>query len=706
MNNRNGSTHNYRTRSSTRNIHHADAVTSTEVATAIEAHITPTEAATSTEAHITPTEAATSTEARITPTEATTSAEALTTEAATSTEALVALEGLLTHKHFALHGNAFNPDTGQLAEYRELRNCSEGPLWRASCADEFGRLCQGHGNDMPTGTETMFFIRRDQIPKHKKTTYMRIVAAYRPEKSNPHRVRFTCGGDKIEYHGDVSTKTADLTTVKCHINDVLSTPDAKYMTADLSNFYLETPMDDYEYMRIPVWVVPDTIMLEYDLAKLVVNGFLYVEIRKGMYGLPQSGRIANDRLIKFLAPHGYAPVPITPGLWKHKDRSTTFTLVVDDFGIKYTNQADADHLITTLKLLYSVSVDWTGAKYCGIQLTWDYKHRTCDLSMPGYVARALMRFQHPEPTRPQDSPHAWQKPNYGAKTQYVTPIDTTPFLDVKDTKRVQEVLGIFLYYARAVDATMLVAIGEIATQQAKGTQATMQAITQLLNYCATHPNASIRYVASDMCLHIDSDASYLSVSKARSRFAGFHYLSNSPRDPAIAPTSMDPPPPANGAILTPCSIMREVVSSAAEAELGGLFYNGKEACPIRITLEELGYPQPPTVIVTDNSTATGIANDTVKQKRSKAIDMRFYWTRDRVRQGQFHVIWRKGKLNKADYFTKHHPASHHRQIRSVYLHDDKDPAKNYFDILQDAENSENISPNPLSVRGEGVLISG
>jgi hypothetical protein len=73
--------------------------------------------------------------------------------------------------------------------------------------------------------------------------------------------------------------------------------------------------------------------------------------------------------------------------------------------------------------------------------------------------------------------------------------------------------------------------------------------------------------------------------------------------------------------------------------------------------------------------------------------MQFYWTLDRVRQGQFHIIWRKGKLNKADYFTKHHPASHHQQICSFYLHDANNPTQDYFDVLQDAENSENISPN-------------
>jgi hypothetical protein len=83
--------------------------------------------------------------------------------------------------------------------------------------------------------------------------------------------------------------------------------------------------------------------------------------------------------------------------------------------------------------------------------------------------------------------------------------------------------------------------------------------------------------------------------------------------------------------------MCETVSSAAEAELGALFRNGKEACSIQTTLEEMGHPQPPTPVETDNNTAAGVANDSIKQKQSKAVDMRFCWTRDRVRQGQFHI---------------------------------------------------------------------
>ena len=94
---------------------------------------------------------------------------------------------------------------------------------------------------MPTGTDTMFLIHVSKVPRHKKPTYMRTVAAYRPEKANPRRIRITVGGDRIEYDGNVSTQTADLTTVKTHLNSVISTPNGRYMTGDLKDFYLGTP---------------------------------------------------------------------------------------------------------------------------------------------------------------------------------------------------------------------------------------------------------------------------------------------------------------------------------------------------------------------------------------------------------------------------------------------------------------------------------
>lgn len=185
-----------------------------------------------------------------------------------------------------------------------------------------------------------------------------------------------------------------------------------------------------------------------NLRPLFHNGHVYIEICRRMYGLPQAGRLANDQLISFLAPHGYRPVPLMPGLWRHDTRDIVFSLVVDDFGVRYTSRADADHLITTLESTYKVSTDWTGSHYCGLTLRWDYTARTCDISMPGYIERALLRFQNPTPTKPEHSPHPWQKPTYGAKTQFAMLPDTSAALDATDKRRILEVLGMLILYTR------------------------------------------------------------------------------------------------------------------------------------------------------------------------------------------------------------------------------------------------------------------
>ena len=204
---------------------------------------------------------------------------------------------------------------------------------------------------------------------------------------------------------------------------------------------------------------------------------------------------------------------------------------------------------------------------------------------------------------------------------------------------------------------MLPALGTLASQQGQPTEQTMEEVTQLLNYAASNPDPVIRYHASDMQLLIESDASYLSEAKARSRVSGYHYLSSHPNQ---LPDGAEPP--RNGAISIPCKIIRNVLASAAEVELAGLFINGQEAIPERYTLEELGHPQLATPIVTDNATATGIANDNIKQKRSKSMDMRFFWIRDKVRQGIFIVYYKPGKTNLANYTTKHHSRKHHERI--------------------------------------------
>ena len=137
--------------------------------------------------------------------------------------------------HLALHGNAFNLDTGQIAEYRELGQCSNGAFWQASKnADEMGRLAQGYSSIK--GTNTMFYIRVLDIPCGRKATYLCDNLAFLPEKDNPRLVHWTCGGNKVDYLFNVSTNTADLTTAKLLINSVLSTKNAKFLTTDMKDF--------------------------------------------------------------------------------------------------------------------------------------------------------------------------------------------------------------------------------------------------------------------------------------------------------------------------------------------------------------------------------------------------------------------------------------------------------------------------------------
>jgi len=252
--------------------------------------------------------------------------------------------------------------------------------------------------------------------------------------------------------------------------------------------------------------------------------------------------------------------------------------------------------------------------------------------------------------------------------QYAENEDASAPLSPTQINRLQQITGTLLYYAIAVDPTMLVALGDIASEQTKATIKTLAKVEWLLDYAASNPLATIRYTASGMILYIHSDASYLSVSKARSRVGGHFFLSNPSTDPSKPPLVR---PPLNGPIHTISKILKNVVGSAAEAEIAGTYVNATEAVPIVVTLEELGHIQPPTPIQVDNSTAFGFANKKIKIKRTKAIDMRYHWIVDRTSQGQFLIYLEPGDDNLGDYHTKHHSPTHHRHMRPIFLHENE-----------------------------------
>jgi hypothetical protein len=188
----------------------------------------------------------------------------------------------------------------------------------------------------------------------------------------------------------------------------------------------------------------------------------------------------------------------------------TFVFIVDDFGVEYIGQRHVVYLIETLRTSYMVTTDWSGEKYAGIAITWDYTKRTCQTTMNRYINNVQVQFGHQDPKKPEHLPHKHQPIQYGAKEQYSNDeVDTSPKLDVKGVKRVQGITGAILYYAHAVDNKLLLTLNSIGIQQAATMENPLKEVNKLLNYVATYPSDGTKYRASSMILAAHSDASFL-----------------------------------------------------------------------------------------------------------------------------------------------------------------------------------------------------
>ena len=268
------------------------------------------------------------------------------------------------HRALAAGGTVWDEQLNKMAHYRDLivhPNPEIQQRWIQASCNEYGRLFQGYGD--VTGMDVLEWIPKGLIPKSKTITYAQYTVAVRPEKDKKYRCRITGGGDRLTYEGDVSTHTSSLETFKLLLNSTISTEGAKMATGDISNMYLYSFLDECEYVKFKVDQIPPDIITHYKQEGNVQNGFLYAKVKKAWYGLKQSGKIAHDDLVAHLKTHGYEKLPFTEGLFKHKTRDIAFSLVVDDFAIKYVRKEDADHLIKCMNAKYPFKVDWEAKQY-------------------------------------------------------------------------------------------------------------------------------------------------------------------------------------------------------------------------------------------------------------------------------------------------------------------------------------------------------
>ena len=277
-----------------------------------------------------------------------------------------------------------DPNSGKELEYRDLIKLEKHKdIWSASFSQDLYQLEQG-----TTGinsTDTIFFVPHSKIPPGIKVTYGRICINFRPQKDDPYHTRLTVGDDSIDYPWEKSTNTAGLTMSKLIFILVISTPLAKYLGIDIKHFYICTPLDRYEYMHIPLVIIPDEIIKKYNLPPSINMDECTMKLKKGMYGLPQAGILANKFLKKRLSKHGYLPVQYTTRLRKQTWILVTFSIVVDNFGVKYKGKEHALHLIKALENDYKIALDWQGKTYCDITLDRNYSKKWVEITMPGYI---------------------------------------------------------------------------------------------------------------------------------------------------------------------------------------------------------------------------------------------------------------------------------------------------------------------------------
>ena len=253
----------------------------------------------------------------------------------------------------------------KMASYKQLTHHKDEKIskqWMTGGEHEFGRLFMGFKPNDVERLDMLEWKQKIAVPKYKTVMYPRYTTAARPEKDKKYWVRITAGGDRIDYEGDVSTHTASMETIKTHWNSVISTPNAKYCTGDISNMYLMSNLFNSEYVKFKVDMIPPCIIAHYKLE------YIYAKINKSWYWLKQAGRITHNDLVQHLKKYRFVQAKKPDGLFTQILRHISFALAVDDFWIKYTNKQDCDYLIKIMRDKYKLKVDYETKQYIGIHL--------------------------------------------------------------------------------------------------------------------------------------------------------------------------------------------------------------------------------------------------------------------------------------------------------------------------------------------------
>jgi len=553
---------------------------------------------------------------------------------------------------------------GQILNFNKAMKM-DPDLWIQCDEEEWHRLLEN----------TLIPVRLKDIPPNNNITYYnkqikeKLIVIDGIEYVNA-RVRGTLGGDKTNYEGPTSTHTAEYPLIKTLFSAVLHDikyvdPETKFYNIDLVDFYLQSPMETPAYIGVPLKDIPESIVKNYDLIRKSTNDKVYFKVVMTMYGHPVSGLLSNKHLFKTIEEAGYYEDSLVPCMIKHKERSTIGAIVVDDIGLKVRSKDDVIHLVNAIEKVWKVKINWQGDKYVGMDLKWDYnpENPTLEISCDQVIPDALKRFYPNQTLKGADTPGLEVKGwTLGPDNKVVVAEDEEPIPMPEKTKFVQQFTGTLSHAARIVRHDLLPAVNEIASTQSAPTSKTMQQVDRLANYIARFPKGSVIYKTTEMILRAMYDSALRLHGKHKAGSILYHANKN------------DPPESIGNIIEVLCKLPPNVVASIAEGEYCSQFLTGQTAYWHRVILERMGYPQPSTILYGDNTTAIGIANDSIKAKKSKAMDNKMHWIRDRTRLKDFLPTHIATELNAADYQTKNLSVKeHNRQVKNYVKFPPPDP---------------------------------
>jgi hypothetical protein len=544
---------------------------------------------------------------------------------------------------------------GQPLNFRKAMKL-DPELWLKADEEEWHRLLEN----------TLIPIKRNIIPPNESITYYNKqikekLVTIDDKNYVDARVRGTLGGDRTNYEGKTSTHTAEYPFIKILFSAVLHDvkhidPNTRFVNIDMTDFYLKSPMEEPAYIAVPFKDIPDSIIKQYNLKQTATNEKAYFKVMMTMYGHPVSGYLSNKHLFKTIEPEGYYEDAMVPCMLKHKTRSTIGAIVVDDIGLKVRSNDDVLHLVNAIEKVWKVKINWQGNRYVGMDLKWDYNPEdpTLDISCDQIIPDALKRFYPNKILKGADTPgieiKGW---TLGSDNKVTTVEEEIPIEMPEMTKFVQQYTGTLSHASRIVRHDLLPAVNDIASTQSAPNSKTMKQIDRLSNYIARFPKASVTFKATDMI----TKAMYDSALRPHGKHKTGAIIYHSNKD--------DPPEKIGNITEVLCKLPRDVVASIAEGEYCSQFLTGQTAYWHRVINERMGYPQPPTILYGDNTTAIGIATDSIKVKKSKAMDKNLHWIKDRTRLGDFLPMYIPTEKNSADYQTKNLAVKeHNRQVRN------------------------------------------